>query len=80
MTDVFDKLHAAMIGSCTCQTKTPDVYYHNENCRYRLLDEVYKDVERIFHYNGQLCSCIVQNGITPPGWISINYDTSTDKT
>lgn len=77
--DVFEKLQYAMISSCTCLTKTPDIYYHKETCRYRLLSEVYTEVERIFHYNGQLCSCIVQNGITPPGWIKIN-DTGTNKT
>ncbi len=71
MSDVFEKLNRATVASCTCLTKTPEVEYHDENCRYRLLREIYTDVERIFHHNGQLASCILQNGIIPPGWIEV---------
>lgn len=72
--DPFEKLLSAMIGSCTCLTKTPEAGYHKENCRYRLLKEVYNDMERIFHYNGQLCGIILRHGITPPGWIDVTKD------
>lgn len=74
MSNVFDKINHLTVGSCTCMTKTDDIYYHDEKCRYRLLREIYSDVERIFHYNGELCSFIVQKGITPPGWKRIEAD------
>lgn len=35
----IDKLDLAMIASCTCTTKTHEIEYHNQNCRYRLICE-----------------------------------------
>lgn len=32
-------LGSAMIGSCSCLTKTPKIQFHDENCRYRLIAE-----------------------------------------
>lgn len=33
------KLMTAMISSCTCLTKTPQVQYHDESCKFRTLSE-----------------------------------------
>lgn len=33
------RMDAAMLGSCTCVTKTPDIAFHDEKCRYRVLSE-----------------------------------------
>lgn len=39
VTDITEKLLYAMISSCTCGTRTPEVEHHAENCLYRLLNE-----------------------------------------
>jgi hypothetical protein len=31
-----------MVGSCTCMTKTPEIEYHKETCKYRMLREAYE--------------------------------------
>ena len=37
--DVFTLYTIAVIGSCTCLTKTNEVKYHEEDCHYRLVSE-----------------------------------------
>lgn len=37
---LINRVRYAMIGSCSCGTKTPDIGYHDPNCRYRVLFEV----------------------------------------
>lgn len=37
-TEVFiSKLHEEVVGSCSCLTKTPEVSYHAQDCKYRIL-------------------------------------------
>lgn len=73
MSDVFEKIDRLSISSCTCLTKTPDTYYHKEDCGYRILREIHDDVKRIFFYNGELCKILARNNITPPGWTREDY-------
>ena len=47
MKSVLLKLAAMEIGSCTCVTKTPDTSYHSEDCLYRSLVEVRREVKRL---------------------------------
>lgn len=35
------KLISAIAGSCTCMTRIPDIKYHNQQCNYRLLMELF---------------------------------------
>lgn len=37
--DLLHRMDLAMLGSCTCVTKTPDIAFHDEKCRYRVLRE-----------------------------------------
>lgn len=37
--NLLHRLDLAMLGSCTCVTKTPDFTFHDEQCRYRVLSE-----------------------------------------
>lgn len=39
MEDLQRRLMRAQIASCTCRTKTPDIQYHDTDCRYRVLAE-----------------------------------------
>lgn len=32
-------LNICSVASCTCRTKTPDIAYHTEDCRYRRIEE-----------------------------------------
>lgn len=36
---ILSLLCTAIIGSCTCMRKTPEVKYHSPDCRYRVLSE-----------------------------------------
>lgn len=36
---LVDRLFLGQCASCSCLTKTLDVQYHDEHCRYRLLSE-----------------------------------------
>jgi hypothetical protein len=38
--EIFKRLTRLQTAGCTCQTKTPDIAYHDANCRYRLAREV----------------------------------------
>ena len=42
MNSVIQKINEEMVGSCTCRTKTPEVEYHEENCRYATLHNTLK--------------------------------------
>jgi hypothetical protein len=33
------RIFSAQLGSCTCMTKAPDLQYHSQGCRYRVLAE-----------------------------------------
>ena len=37
---VFRKLLYIQIGGCNCSTKTPNIEFHAEDCRYRLAVEI----------------------------------------
>lgn len=39
MSDLYSRIIISMVGSCECQTKTPDKSFHDENCRYRVLSD-----------------------------------------
>lgn len=45
--DLKIKLHEMQIGSCTCLTKTPELKYHAEDCRYRVSAEILAYVEKL---------------------------------
>lgn len=47
MKSVLHKLAAMAIGSCTCITKTQDTSYHSEDCLYRNLVEVRREVKQL---------------------------------
>lgn len=32
-----EALEVAIIGSCSCMTKTPDAAFHSEDCKYRII-------------------------------------------
>lgn len=49
------KLLQHTIASCTCFTKTNDIKYHNEDCRYRVISEA---IEEITQLRGCLFSVI----------------------
>ena len=38
--ELVDSLEKLKIGSCTCLTKTPDVEYHSDECRYRIICQI----------------------------------------
>ena len=62
MTDTLrDKLLRAQIGSCSCDTKTPELSYHDPSCRYRLLCEVEKELRIDGHLAKQLASSMTLN-------------------
>jgi hypothetical protein len=54
MNDIKAKLLNLSIGSCSCMTKTPVIYYHDENCRYRILQEISQEVDHILELNKNL--------------------------
>lgn len=39
------RLFLAQVASCTCLAKTPEVGYHKEDCRYRVLNEAHRRIE-----------------------------------
>jgi len=41
-----DRLGRATAGSCNCNTKTPDVQFHDAMCYYRLFCEARDEIER----------------------------------
>ena len=45
--DLLERITTATISSCNCGTKTPDVNYHKETCRYRVLEECYRVLSKI---------------------------------
>jgi hypothetical protein len=45
--DVAHRLRIGQIASCSCETKTPEVKYHQPYCRYRLLEEGATEIERL---------------------------------
>ena len=42
---LLNKLISLTIASCTCQTKTPEPEWHQEQCRYRTLHEAIMFIE-----------------------------------
>jgi hypothetical protein len=48
MKDILVKINTLKIASCNCLTKTPDVLYHNEKCRYRILSELEIDIKKLY--------------------------------
>jgi len=46
MSDVSLQLSKLITGSCTCDTKTPELKWHETWCRYRVAQEVTTEVER----------------------------------
>ncbi len=37
---ILERLSKLIMGTCSCQTKTPELRFHDENCQYRLASEV----------------------------------------
>lgn len=37
--ELLYRIDLAMVGSCTCQTKTPRLYFHSDTCAYKVLSE-----------------------------------------
>ena len=44
---ITHKLQLISIGSCDCLTKTPDIEYHDKFCRYRLITEAIRYIEKL---------------------------------
>lgn len=42
--DVLRKLDYLSIASCSCLTKTPDIEFHSDTCRYKILQEIKKQI------------------------------------
>ncbi len=40
--EIFDLAHKAQTASCTCDTKTSLIEYHDEKCHYRQFSEIFK--------------------------------------
>lgn len=59
------KLRMAQNGSCSCMTKTPEVSFHAEACRYRVLDEAAAAIALPVAHN----FCPTCGKPTPPGSI-----------
>lgn len=38
---LVDRLFEAQVASCSCQTKTPEIRYHDPMCHYRLFAEAW---------------------------------------
>jgi hypothetical protein len=47
MSDLYSRIIISMVGSCECQTKTPDKSFHDKNCRYRVLGDCLELVEAV---------------------------------
>ena len=43
---VFEKLSLLQFSSCSCLTKTPELKYHQELCKYRLAAELKQELEK----------------------------------
>lgn len=41
---LVERLREAQVGSCSCQTKTPDLEHHRPDCRYRLFVEAEREI------------------------------------
>lgn len=44
---IIRKIDQASIASCSCLTKTPEIEFHSETCRYRILQEIKLDIEKL---------------------------------
>ncbi len=51
---MLEKLNSAMVASCTCATKTPEVEWHHESCHYRLFFEAGAVIFRLRKKNNEL--------------------------
>lgn len=60
--DAVGKLLASMVGSCTCNTKTPDHSKHNDTCTYRLLHECYLIITAILDEVERVVGSRTNNG------------------
>ncbi len=38
--EIFERLTKLQVGGCTCDTKTPELTYHDKRCTYRLAAEI----------------------------------------
>jgi hypothetical protein len=45
--DIALRLRLGVVASCNCNTKTPEIRYHNELCPTRLLEEGAAEIERL---------------------------------
>ena len=43
--------HVALLNSCDCLTKTPDVQYHAVHCRYRCLTLAVRQLQSLIDQN-----------------------------
>lgn len=41
MDDLADRILMAQVAACNCDTKTPELKYHDPKCRYRVLCEAF---------------------------------------
>jgi hypothetical protein len=45
--DIANRLRLGVVASCNCNTKTPEIQYHNELCPTRLLEEGANEIDRL---------------------------------
>jgi hypothetical protein len=47
MTTTLKRLQNAQYGSCSCLTKTPELKYHDESCKFRLCAEAEAEIHHL---------------------------------
>ena len=47
ITDAMEFIMAETIASCSCMTKSPDMHYHQDDCRYKKLMIVYTQLDQL---------------------------------
>lgn len=45
--DLLGKIDRLTVASCSCFVKTPDIEFHKENCKYRMISEIRQEVEKL---------------------------------
>lgn len=41
---MMQRIGEAMIASCTCMTKTNEPQFHKDNCRYKVLQDCFREL------------------------------------
>lgn len=50
---LVNRLLAAGVGSCSCDTKTPVLHHHDPECRYRLFTEAAQCIADLIEQVGE---------------------------